>query len=97
MMDLDNPKISEFAYIQHAIYYSTDEAAVNDAWQTVIFTVPLFHKELLFLHQAAKQRQTELRDAAAKEKAAAEKAKNNPLITKDTSRYDNELPRFSKK
>lgn len=96
-MNLDHPGIKEFAYIQHAIFYSTDEAAVNDAWQTCIFTVPVGHKELPMLHQAAKTRQTELRDAAAKEKARLEREKNNPLITKDTSRYDNELPRFSKK
>jgi hypothetical protein len=90
VMEKDNPGISEFGYIHRAFLVSTDEAALDAAWQTVIFTVPAGHKELPMLHQAAKLRQSELRQQAAKEKAEAEKNKNKPLIVKDGSRGDNE-------
>lgn len=90
-MEKNHPSIKEFAYICQAFLYSEDEAGLNAAWQTVIFTVPADHKELPLLHQAAKARQAELRKAAAAAKKADEDAaKSGPLITKDTSRGDNE-------
>jgi hypothetical protein len=88
-MDLNYPSIKEFGYIHRAFLLSRDEPALNDAWQTIIFCVPVGHSDLPLLHQAAKLRQTELREQAAKEKAKSDKEKNNPLITRDESRDEN--------